>query len=89
MTYYQENRRYWTSGMEKFYQEAKQTIAENLPFKITQSGLLSDLYTKCLIASDDKGYGSITFCDVMAVINTLILDNEIEIGNSLVPKSAE
>ena len=89
MTYYEAHRKYWSPEMVKFYQEAKKIIAANLPFKTTQSGLLSGLYTECLLTSDDNGFGSITFCDVMAVVNILCLDNEIAIGNSLVSKSAE
>ena len=87
MTYYQENRRYWTSGMEKIYQAAKKLIAENNGYKLTRGGLLGSLYTYCLVS--ERNLEPVSFTDVMAVVTTLSLDGEITIGDTLVPDDAE
>ena len=45
MTNYQENRRYWTSGMEKVYQAAKKIIVVSKGLKMTRGGLVGSLYS--------------------------------------------
>ena len=88
MTYYEENRRYWTSGMEKVYKAAKRIIADKNGYKMTRGGLLGSLYTEFLISSD-RNLESVSFTDVMAVITTLSLDDEIAVGDTLVPDNVE
>ena len=83
MTYYEENRRYWTSGMEKVYKAAKRIIADKNDYKMTRGGLLGSLYTEFLISSD-RNLESVSFTDVMAVITTLSLDDEIAVGDTMV-----
>ena len=88
MTYYEMNRRYWTSGMEKVYQAAKKLIAENNGYKLTRGGLLGSLYTEFLISSD-RDLEPVSFTDVMAVVTTLSLDDEIVVGDTMVRDVAE
>ena len=87
MTYYEMNRRYWTSGMEKIYHEAKKLIAEKNSYKLTRGGLLGSLYTYCLVS--ERNLEPLSFTDVMAVVNTLLLDGEIAIGDTVAPNDAE
>lgn len=88
MTYYEMNRRYWTSGMEKVYKAAKKIIDDHNGFKVTKGGLLGSLYTEFLISSD-RNLEPVSFTDVMAVMTTLCLDDEIVVGDTLVPDDAE
>ena len=88
MTHYQENRRYWTSGMEKVYQAAKKIIVVSKGLKMTRGGLVGSLYTEFLVSSD-RNLEPVSFTDVMTVVNTLILDDEIVIGDVVVSDDAE
>lgn len=88
MTHYQENRRYWTSGMEKVYQAAQKIIVMGDGLKMTRGGLVGSLYTEFLVSSD-RNLEPVSFTDVMAVVNTLILDDEIVVGDIVVRDNAE
>lgn len=87
MTHYDENRRYWTSGMEKVYKAAQKIIVMGDGLKMTIGGLVGSLYTEFLVS--DSTLESVSFTDVMAVVNTLILDDEIVVGDIVVRDDAE
>lgn len=72
----------------KFIRQLKKIIDRNNGYKLTRGGLVGSLYTYCLVTSD-RNLEPVPFTDVMAVVDVLTLDDEIAVGDTLVPNNAE